>query len=69
LVFQVKEPPDRLSVTALSGEGETAMTLVDVLLIAVGAWLVLIIVADVMNEVRHGIENQRRLSSRKWDGP
>lgn len=43
------------------------MTLLDVLLIAVGLWLVLIIVAEIVNEVRHGIENQRRVGSRKWD--
>jgi hypothetical protein len=44
------------------------MTLVDVFVIALGLWLVLIIVAEAVNEVRHGIERQTRLGSRRWDG-
>jgi hypothetical protein len=43
------------------------MTLVDVALIAVGAWLVLIVVTGVVNDVRRRIEDQRRLGSRNWE--
>jgi hypothetical protein len=44
------------------------MTFVDVFVIALGLWLVLMIVAEAVNEVRHGIEKQRRLGSGRWDG-
>lgn len=43
------------------------MTLLDVALIAVGAWLVLIIVTGVLNEARHRIDEQRRLGSSNWE--
>jgi hypothetical protein len=44
------------------------MTLFDVLLIAVGAWIVILIVTAVVNSARHQSEDQRRLGLRKWDG-
>lgn len=43
------------------------MTLLDVALIAVGVWLILIIVTGVVNEARRGIEDQRRFGSSNWE--
>lgn len=46
---------------------DRTMTVLDVALIAVGVWLILIIVTGVVNEARRGIEDQRRFGSSNWE--